>query len=284
VLLSFAQFERELIAERTRDKIAAARRKGLWVGGMPLLGYDVVEPGSKLRVNAREVERVRAIFTLYLELGALPPVVKELNRRGWRTKRWATGKGQQRGGRHFTRGYLRRILTCVTYLGRVRYHDETYQGEHPAIVDAALWHQVQTLLRENRGPGRPRRPPSALLQGLLRCTACGCGMTSSHTTKRNRRYAYYVCAAATKRGWRSCPAPSVSAGAIEQLVLDQVRRAELPAREGDAAWETLTLSEQIGWLRNFIERIDYDGAQGKVSIAFLARSTVGQATQYPEVP
>ena len=99
MLLSFAQFEREIIAERTRDKIAAARRKGKWVGGMPLLGYDIDPQGSKLRVNDAEAARVRAIIALYLEYQALSPVLRELDRRGWRTKRWRTRKGHTRGGR-----------------------------------------------------------------------------------------------------------------------------------------------------------------------------------------
>jgi site-specific DNA recombinase len=120
MLLSFAQFERELIAERTRDKIAAARRKGKWVGGMPLLGYDVDPKGSKLRINAAEAARVRAIFALYLEYQALLAVVRELDRRGWRTKRWRTRKGHFRGGRAFTRNTLRQLLSNVTYLGQLR--------------------------------------------------------------------------------------------------------------------------------------------------------------------
>jgi site-specific DNA recombinase len=99
MLLSFAQFEREIIAGRTRDKIAAARRKGKWVGGMPLLGYDIDPQGSKLCVNDAEATCVRAIFALYLEYQALWPVLRELDRRGWRTKRWRTRKGHTRGGR-----------------------------------------------------------------------------------------------------------------------------------------------------------------------------------------
>src|SRR5258708_4928610 len=103
VLLSFAQFEREIISERTRDKIAATRRKGKWTGGMPLLGYDVDPQGSKLRVNEAEAERVRAIFGLYLEHEALLPVVRELERRGWPNKQWQTRKGTARGGKTITR-------------------------------------------------------------------------------------------------------------------------------------------------------------------------------------
>src|SRR5262249_40033345 len=172
MLLSFAQFEREMIAERTRDKIAAARRKGKWVGGMPLLGYDVDPKGSKLRVNDTEAARVRAIFALYLEYQALLPVIRELNRPGWRTKRWRTRKGHFRGGRAFPRNTLRQLLTNVTYLGRIRYRQEIHPGEHDAIVDAAIWQQVQTLLQRKRQHQGARLPSGALLPRLLRCGAC----------------------------------------------------------------------------------------------------------------
>jgi site-specific DNA recombinase len=111
MLLSFAQFERELVSERTRDKIAATRRQGKWVGGMPLLGYDVDRPGAKLHVNDAEAARVRAMFALCLEHQALLPVVRELDRRGWRTKRWRTRQGRERGGRLFTKNTLHRLLT-----------------------------------------------------------------------------------------------------------------------------------------------------------------------------
>src|SRR5262249_47173578 len=111
VLLSFAQFEREIISERTRDKIAAARRKGKWVGGHPLLGYDVDPHGSKLVVNQEEARRVRAIFKLYLKHQGLIPMVRELEKRGWLTKRWQTHKGHFRGGQRFTKSSLHHLLT-----------------------------------------------------------------------------------------------------------------------------------------------------------------------------
>src|SRR5712692_9033382 len=135
ILLSFAQFEREIIAERTRDKIAAARRKGKWAGGMPLLGYDVEPRGSKLVVNAAEAQRVRAIFTLYLQHEGLVPVVGELQRRGWRNKRWRTRKGSLRGGKPLRGNTLHQLLTNVTYRGQIRYKQETHAGEHASIVD-----------------------------------------------------------------------------------------------------------------------------------------------------
>src|SRR5688500_13302518 len=128
VLLSFAQFEREIISERTRDKIAATRRKGKWAGGHPLLGYDIDPAGYKLKVNGAEAERVRAIFALYLEHESLLPVVEELARRKWAGKRWKTRKGPERGGRPFTRTSLYRLLTNVVYAGKVRYKSEVHDG------------------------------------------------------------------------------------------------------------------------------------------------------------
>ena len=171
VLLSFAQFEREIISERTRDKIAATRRKGKWSGGVPLLGYDLDLRKTRLVVNSKEAVRVRAIFALYLELGGLLPVVRELQRRRWRTKRWRTRHGEVRGGRPFTKTNLHRLLTRVAYIGKVHHKNELYDGEQPAIVAADIWQQVQDLLKDKRrsGGGQARNKFGALLQGLLRC-------------------------------------------------------------------------------------------------------------------
>src|SRR5262245_9657265 len=126
VLLSFAQFEREIIAERTRDKIAATRRKGKWTGGYPLLGYDVDPKGGRLLVNEEEAVRVCVIFELYLEKQSLLPVVEELARRGWVGKRWRNRKGKERGGQPFTRTSLYRLLTNVAYTGKTRYKGEVH--------------------------------------------------------------------------------------------------------------------------------------------------------------
>jgi site-specific DNA recombinase len=226
VLLSFAQFEREIISERTRDKIAATRRRGKWAGGMPLLGYDVDPRGSKLQVNEGEAARVRAIFALYLEHEALLPVVKELDARGWRNKRWRTRRGPERGGKPFTRTSLYKLLTNATYIGKVRYKSELHDGEHAAIVDPGLFERVQATMRRNGSTGGApvRNQFGMILQGLLRCAPCGCSMTPSFTTRKKvRRYRYYTCTNAQKRGWDTCPSKSVPAGSIEEFVVDQVR-------------------------------------------------------------
>jgi site-specific DNA recombinase len=138
VLLSFAQFEREIISERTRDKIAAARRKGKWAGGHPLLGYDIDPQGFKLVVNEDEAFRVRTIFDLYLEHQAMIPVIKELDRRGWLNKRWTTRKGHERGGKPFTKTSLHKLLTNVAYIGKVRYKDEVHDFQRSGF-SAEMW-------------------------------------------------------------------------------------------------------------------------------------------------
>jgi site-specific DNA recombinase len=226
VLLSFAQFEREIISERTRDKIAATRRKGKWAGGHPLLGYDVDPERFKLIVNDDETARVRSIFELYLEHQGLVPVVQELDRRGWLNKRWTTRKGHERGGRPFTKTNLYKLLTNIAYIGKIRYKDEVHEGEHAAIVDLHVWQRVQAVLQRNgRTGGAPvRNKYGALLKGILRCVPCGCAMTPAHTTKSgNKRYRYYVCSSAQKRGWQTCPSKSIPAGEIERFVIEQIK-------------------------------------------------------------
>ena len=269
VLLSFAQFEREIISERTRDKIAAARRKGKWSGGMPRLGYDVDPQSKKLVVNRKEAARVRAIFQLYLEYQALLPVVQELERRAWFNKRWVTRKGRRRGGRPFTKPRLYELLTTVLYLGKVRHKHEVHDGEHPAIMPITLWEQVQTLLKQNSSAsaGAPRSPTDALLQGLLRCVACGCAMTPSHATKRgSRRYRYYLCTEAQKRGRHTCPAPSLPAAEIERFVLDQLQALGHQPAGKDEAGGDVGLQEVVRFVQALVQRVDYDGACDKITI------------------
>lgn len=224
VLLSFAQFEREIISERTRDKIAATRRKGMYSGGLPILGYSVIE--TKLVVDPAEAEQVRPIFELYLQHGGLIPVVEELARRGWRNKRWTTKKKIVRGGRSFDKNSLWQLLTNVTYIGQVKYKDEVHDGEHEAIVGNDLWQRVQIKLQRSgrSGGAEVRNKFGALLKGLLHCTPCGCSMWPSHSTRGgSKRYRYYVCVAVQKRGWGTCPSPSIPAGEIERFVVNQIK-------------------------------------------------------------
>ncbi len=227
ILLSFAQFEREIISERTRDKIAAARRKGKFAGGKPVLGFNLLSSpvGSKLLVNEDEAEQVRAIFKLYLKYEALVPTVTDLNQRGWRTKTWTTRAGKTVGGRIWGKTDLFKLLTNVVYLGKVRYRQEIHPGEHQAIVTPEIWQKVQSVLQRNgrTGGALVRNKYGALLKGILRCTPCNCSMGHTYSSQGSKRYRYYVCLNAQKRGWHTCPSKSIPAGEIEKFVVEQIK-------------------------------------------------------------
>jgi site-specific DNA recombinase len=226
ILLSFAQFEREIISERTRDKIAATRRKGKWSGGQPVLGYDVDAATTKLVVNEPEARRVRSIFQLYAQNEALIPVVQELAKRGWCNKSWVTKKGINKGGHAFTKTSLHGLLTNPIYIGRVRYKQETHPGEHKALVDEVLWQRAQAILARNAANGGTtvRNRSGSLLKGLLRCVPCSAAMTPAHSVRNgNKRYRYYCCIQAQKKGWNACPSKSIPAAEIEQFVVERIR-------------------------------------------------------------
>ena len=227
ILLSFAQFEREIIGERIRDKIAASRQRGKWTGGTPVFGYDVdrTNGGPKLVVNPMEAARVRQIFDMYLEHGTLLAVVAEIERRGWRNKAWKTRDGRTRGGMPFDKCRLHDLLTNAVYTGKVRYKGNVYAGEHEAIVLDDVFMRVQRQLQENGRRGNPllRNKHGSLLRGLLFCKACRRAMTHTFTGARNRRYRYYVCTNASKRGRHACPGRSLPASEIERAVVDEIR-------------------------------------------------------------
>ncbi|TVQ64290.1 MAG: recombinase family protein [Phycisphaerales bacterium] len=227
ILLSFAQFEREIISERTRDKIAAARRKGKWSGGRSVLGYDIDPDTKRLVVNAGEAKLVREIFGLYLEQRSLLAVSRAFNARGLTTKRVVTKRGKVYGGRAWDKPAVLAVLTNVLYAGRVRYKTETYAGEHEAIVDEAVWARTQETLRFNGRTGgmHQRNKHSAVLKGLLHCAPCGAAMghTATVNGSKDRLYRYYVCYKAQKQGWDACPCRSLPAEQIERFVIDRVR-------------------------------------------------------------
>src|SRR5579862_3426465 len=152
ILLSFAEFERQMIADRTRDKMAAARRKGKWVGGRPVLGYDIAPGGRKLLVNVEEATQVQAIFALYLQHRSLDAVLTEIQARRWTTKRWRTRDGREHLGRSFIKPVLVRLLRNLVYVGKVSQQNEIYAGEHEAIIEQAVWERVQATLTKEQAP------------------------------------------------------------------------------------------------------------------------------------
>jgi site-specific DNA recombinase len=222
ILASFSQFEREVISERTRDKIHATRRKGMFTGGRPILGFDVVD--RRLVLNAAEAETVRTIFAVYLEHCGLVATVEELARRGIRNKSWTTQQGKQIVGRPFDKTSLHTLLTNPVVTGRVRCGDELVEGQHDAIIDRKLFTEVQRALQENVRPFRatPGRH-GAVLAGILRCGRCGAAMTHSANARGPRLHRYYTCVTAQKQGAASCPGSRAPARELEDVVLNQIR-------------------------------------------------------------
>ena len=223
ILMSFAEFERETIAERTRDKMRAARRKGLWTGGRPVLGYDVAN--KKLVVNAAEAELVRTIYRLYQEQGSLLATAEELRRRGVRNKTLTSKRGRTTQGRHFDKNTLRSLLTHPIYVGKMRAGDEVVDGVHAAIVDHEEWDAVQAQLRRNgrAGGSGVRNKWGALLKGLLHCGRCGAPMTNHSTRKDGKLFRYYVCQTAQKRGAAACRGSRAPGGELEAVVVQRIR-------------------------------------------------------------
>jgi len=225
VLMSFAEFEREVIGERIRDKIAAHKRRGKHTGGMPILGYDTDRERKRLVVNAKEAKLVRKIFRRFCELGSTTDLAAELNRQGHTTKSWTTLKGNTHGGRPWNKSHIYRLLNNPKYIGKVEHKGTIYDGEHGAIVTQKLWDEAHEILAENHKAraNRTRSETPALLKGLIRCGHCGCAMGPTFTKRRGKRYRYYLCVHASKSGYSSCPVKSIAAAEIEEAVVDQLR-------------------------------------------------------------
>jgi site-specific DNA recombinase len=265
VLLSFAQFEREVTGERIRDKIAASKARGMWMGGVVPLGYEV--RARKLVVVPEEAERVRHIFTRYLELGSVYVLQEELAAKGVRTKARTLKDGRAYGDMNFSRGALYQLLANRIYLGEITHRGKAYPGEHEGIIDVATFEQVRTML----GANRVRRTMAvdaehpSLLAGIL-WDNDGRRMSPSHANKNGARYRYYLSRKDKER--LALPVHRVPAGEIERLVIDQLRR------QPDASWDTPLPTRQM--ILQFIDKvtvnsdrivIDFAGADEPVTVA-----------------
>jgi site-specific DNA recombinase len=227
VLLSFAQFEREVTSERIRDKVAASKRKGMWMGGPVPIGYRL--DNRKLLIDENEAETVRLIFWRYLELRSVGALADELATAGVRTKVRSFGNGRSVGGVFFTRGSLAQLLQNSLFVGKVSHRDELFDGEHAAIIDEHIWEQVQLLLATNRRErlhGKRARSPS-LLTGLI-ADDDGRPMTPVFTTKRGRQHRYYVTRLKPgedrKSAWR-VPASDIDRAVVRCVEAALTRRA-----------------------------------------------------------
>jgi site-specific DNA recombinase len=248
ILLSFAQFEREVIGERIRDKIAASRKRGMWMGGVVPLGYRVHD--RKLLIDKQEATAVRMIFERFLQLGSVARLSRTLASDGVRSRR----------GKTMDKGSLYKILGNRVYIGEAVHKGVAYPGEHRPIIDRKLWEKVRSILQESPRVRacRTRAETPALLKGLL-FGPTGGAMSPTHTKRGNRRYRYYVSQSVLKRGPEACPVRRVPAAEIEAAVVDQLRGMLRSPEVIVATWRAARSeiegpSEEV--VREALERLD----------------------------
>jgi hypothetical protein len=214
VLLSFAQFEREVITERIRDKVNASKKKGMWMGGFLPIGY--VSINKKLTIIPEEAAVVRLAFEKYLLYRSETMVAEWLNENGYTTMSKGNGK--------FTHARISKMLRNVVYVGKVPHKDKVYEGQHEAIVSQELFDKVQELKKQNRtGRLAPSRfMEHALLKGFIYCDCCQSAMISTKSNKKNKVYEYYTSVRAVKEGFKNCKVGSIPAGELDNFVLQQM--------------------------------------------------------------
>ena len=225
ILMSFAEFEREMIRERTRDKIAGARRRGKWTGGRAPFGYRAVD--KKLVVERSEAEMVQALYALYLEKRSALEVARHLNEAHRIPGRPALEKEAPPLGRRWSKNAVLRALKNPLYAGFIAYDDVLYEGEHEAVVNRATFQKASAFLKtQGDGQGGAVNRDLHVLRGLLQCGVCQSAMTPASTTKKNgQRYRYYRCLSKDKRGKEACPSRPLPAPAIEAFVVERIREA-----------------------------------------------------------
>jgi site-specific DNA recombinase len=212
IMLTFAQYEREVIGERIRDKVAASRKKGMWMGGWTPLGYEVRE--RKLIIHKEDAERVRSIFKRFVQLKSATLLARELVLAG----------AKNRYGHLLDKGVVYRLLNNRVYIGDAVHKGVAYPGEHEAIIDPKLWDQAHAILKQSprKRAANTRAQTPALLKGLL-FGPDGAAMSPTHTRKGGRLYRYYISQSVMKRGTEACPIRQVPAAEIERIVIDQIR-------------------------------------------------------------
>jgi site-specific DNA recombinase len=271
ILLSFAQFEREVTGERIRDKIAASRKKGMWMGGTVPLGYDVKD--RKLVTNKPEAKTVRMMFERFVEIGSATVLARELRSDGITSKQ----------GKPISKGYLYRILNNRVYIGEAVHKGDSYPGQHKGIIPRKLWDKVHAILTESprKRASNTRAQTPALLKGLL-WGPDGAAFSPTHTRKKNRLYRYYVSQTVLRHGAGTCPVGRVPAAEIEAAVVEQMRAVfrqpeviigtwkaakatdpeinENTVREAlvqlDPLWDELFPAEQTRIVQLLVERVD----------------------------
>lgn len=224
IVLSFAQYERELTGERIRDKIEASKKKGMWMGGTIPIGYDAKE--GKLFINKEESETVKTIFELFIENESITETARELNKMNFTTKTWISNKGNIQKGKNFNKSNVRRIIENPLYAGKVKHKGKVYDGIHEAIIPYEIWQKANQIIEKEREEkivtpiARINMVP--ILKGVMNCGICGSKMTPTYTSKGGVRYRYYICAASHKGNNDACKVGRVPAGEIEKLVVGRL--------------------------------------------------------------
>jgi DNA invertase Pin-like site-specific DNA recombinase len=281
VLLSFAQFEREVTGERIRDKIAASKQKGMWMGGWVPIGYD--RKDRTLTINETEAVTVRTIFDLFLKLKNVQRVQTELARLNLTTKPYATPRGRAVGGLSFARGHLYKILSNPLYIGEIEHRRVRYPGQHPPLIDGATWDAVQAQLAANHHENRARTnvKSKSLLAGLIYDDA-GNRLVSSHATKNGKRYRYYVTSEGTGR---SVAAASVQrlrlpAATIDELVLTKLQsflrdKARISMLLRETRCRPAEIGSALGIASKFADSLTSAAPMAQNVTDLLARVAVG---------
>lgn len=274
ILLSFAQFEREIISERTKDKIYAARRRGQWAGGYPALGYDLDKGGKKLVVNPEEALLVKEIFELYVRECSFLRVANILNGLGRKTKSHTSKTTRVFGGKSYDKNEVAKPLSNFLYIGKIKFKNEIYDGQQAAIISEDLFYQVQKIRLENMGKRDKKKTKQSvgLLRHLLWCKPCNRMMIPTYACKNKKKYRYYLCNMALKSGVDKCVTRSVNAHEMEKAVINCLREIIIKENITQAniviseLWDDLFSYEQRRILNLIVERIDYDGPSKKISI------------------
>lgn len=223
-LVSYAQYEREIISERVRDKIAESRRMGKYYGGMTPYGYKRNEQTRRLDIDLSEARVVRWIFKNYLKMRSCGLVAATLNMRGKKTRRWVSVRNIPHGGKIWNLLAIHKIITNPIYIGIIQHHEEKYPGEHQPIISQDIWDQAQDILAQNRhshGTYSKLRQ-FAIFTTLVKCGECDCALTPTYTDKNRKRYFYYVCQKAMKYPDHICNLKKISAGEMEKLICHQL--------------------------------------------------------------
>ena len=223
IIPTFAQFEREVIAERIRDKLSASKKKGKYVGGLLPLGYRGDSENMKMVVDPDEAKIVRLIYDEYLRTGSPKEVQRLLETKGIKGREWVSKKGIRHGGTPLSCEVIRKILQNPIYIGKLRYRGAVYEGEQEGIIPPDLWEKVQTSFRAGKDGHKQSGQTLKPFAGIIYCGHCNAPMFIATATKPNgRRYEYYVCHVDEKRAHRQCPLHRVPAEALEKLLQDRI--------------------------------------------------------------